>query len=76
VGINFGTRITVPKKSDKRAWKRVLNGEKFWDRRKRRRHANKHGEPMWDRRPKKGQNSRFLGWGVKTKNGPDVDLGG
>jgi hypothetical protein len=30
----FGTKITVPKKNDKRAWKRVLSGEWFWDRRK------------------------------------------
>lgn len=32
--VYFGTKITVPKKNDKRAWKRVFNGEKLWDRRK------------------------------------------
>lgn len=31
---SFGTRITVPKKNNSRAWKRIERGEILWDRRK------------------------------------------
>lgn len=32
--LSFGTRITVPKKNNARAWKRIEKGEYLWDRRK------------------------------------------
>lgn len=69
------SRWSPPKKTNGRAWKRIEKGEWLWDRRRVRRHnenlvtkdkipGRKKGTPMWL--------TRY----IRTKNGPNADLGG
>jgi len=39
----FGRKITIPKKRDDGAWRRIANGEYYWDRRKVRKIKNRQG---------------------------------
>lgn len=32
--LNFGKRTTLPKKNNRKAWKRIASGEFLWDRRR------------------------------------------
>ena len=69
-----------PKRSNKRAWKRVANGEVLWDRRRVRRSPPPavYYKENWVRVPghKKGQAKHYIGPYLPSSKGPDVDLGG
>ena len=75
----FGTRITVPKKNNDRAWKRIENGELLWNRRKtkvRRAQAEYWQDLKTYRKNHKGR----VWWGRPATgtylSNPSVDLGG
>lgn len=81
-----GERLTLsprkwspPKRNNKRAWKRIANGEWLWDRRRVRRNPPPamYYRESWIRpmNYKKGQGKVFQD-NVPTSRGPRVDLGG
>lgn len=83
---NCGERLTAsprnwapPKKNDKRAWKRIAQGEWLWDRRRVRRNPPKaiYDRRSWVKMPghKPGQ-PRIFQDNVPRASGPEVDLGG
>jgi nitrate reductase beta subunit len=47
--IYFGKRITIPKKNNTRAWKRIEKGEYAWDRRKRHRANHRQGYSRYEK---------------------------
>jgi len=80
-----GENVTVsprkwspPKKTNKRAWKRIANGEWNWDRRRVRRNPPyaPYSKNSWflPYNYKKGQGKVFSP-SVPTKRGPRVDMG-
>lgn len=77
--ICFGKHITLPKKNDKRAWRRIAKGEKRWNRRKSR--YGWFGMRSYDKEnlipaPNQTKGGRRFMLDHSGSSGPDVDLGG